>query len=90
MTSEKEKIRKAVYGKLETLRRKLTAQGIPCTYSRSILSHDNGGTGFSITFQAGENGLRPTISIRNGEATEEFDNIEQGLARIKERFLHAA
>lgn len=91
MTSAKEQIRKAIFGKLLSLRRKLNAQGVPCAYSRSVLSHENGVGGFKITFQPGNNGdatLLPQISIRTGEAIEEFDgsNFEQGLTRVRELF----
>jgi len=91
MTSVKETIRKAIFGRLRCLRRKLNAQGVPCGYRRSVLSHDNGGTGFKITIQPGNNGdatLLPQISIRTGEAIEEFDhaNFEQGMARVVQLF----
>ena len=73
--------------KLRNLRRKLNSQGVPCAYSRSVLS----GTGFKITYQPSSNGdasLLPTISIRTGDAVEEYDgtNVEQGLARVRELF----
>jgi hypothetical protein len=85
MNNAKETIRKAIFGKLRNLRRKLTSQGIPCTYARSILSHENGGSGFKITCDAA---LLPQISVRNGEGIEEFDasNFEQGLSRLRELF----
>jgi hypothetical protein len=85
MTSQKEQIRKAIFGKLRNLRKKLNSQGVPCTYARSVLSHQNGGSGFKITC---DTGLLPQISVRNGEAIEEFDatNLEQGLARVQELF----
>ena len=91
MTSTKEQTRKAIFGRLRSLRRKLNFQGIPCAYSRSVLSHENGGSGFKITCQPGNNGdasLLATISIRTGEAVEEFDasNFEQGLSRVRELF----
>lgn len=91
MNSAKEQIRKAIFGKLRNLRRKLNSQGVSCAYSRSVLSHENGGSGFKITYQPGNNGdaaLLPQISIRTGEAIEEFDgsNFEQGLARVRELF----
>jgi hypothetical protein len=83
----KEQVRKAIFGKLRNLRRKLISVGVPCGYSRSVLS----GTGFKITYEPGNNGdvsLLPKISIRNGEAVEEFDvaSFETGLARVKELF----
>jgi hypothetical protein len=85
MTSTKEQTRKAIFGKLRSLRRKLNSQGIPCAYSRSVLSHENGSSGFKIICDAA---LLPQISVRTGEAVEEFDasNIEQGLARVRELF----
>ena len=85
MNSAKETVRKAIFGKLRSLRRKLNAQGVPCAYSRSVLS----GTGFKITYHHnGDASLLPTISIRTGEAIEEFDgsNFEQGLTRVRELF----
>jgi hypothetical protein len=87
MNSQKEQVRKAIFGKLRNLRKKLNSQGVPCAYSRSVLS----GTGFKITFQPGNNGevsLQPKISIRNGDGIEEFDgtNFEAGLARVRELF----
>ena len=87
MNSQKEQVRKAIFGKLRNLRRKLTSQGIPCEYARSVLH----GSGFRITYQPGNNGdvsLLPKISICNGEAVEEFDatNFKTGLARVKELF----
>ncbi len=87
MNSVKEQVRKAIFGKLKNLRRKLNSQGVPCAYSRSVLS----GTGFKITYQPGNNGdaaLLPQISIRTGEAVEDFDasNFEQGLSRVRELF----
>ena len=87
MTSNKEQTRKAVFGKLRSLRRKLNSQGVPCAYSRSVLS----GTGFKITYRPGNNGdasLLPSISVRNGDAVEEFDatTFKQGLARVQELF----
>lgn len=91
MTSAKEQIRKAIFGKLRNLRRKLNSQGVPCTYARSVLSHENGGSGFKVSYQPGNNGdaaLVVQISVRTGEAIEEFDdsNFEQGLARVRELF----
>jgi hypothetical protein len=85
MTSTKEQTRKAIFGKLRSLRRKLNSQGVPCAYSHSVLSHENGGSGFKVTCDAA---LLPQISIRTGEAIEEFDatNFEQGLARVRELF----
>jgi hypothetical protein len=87
MNSVKEQVRKAIFGKLRNLRKKLNAQGVPCAYSRSVLSHENGGTGFKITCDAS---LLPQISIKTGDSIEEFDgtNFEQGLARLKERFAN--
>ena len=85
MNSAKEQVRKAIFGKLRNLRRKLNSQGVPCAYSRSVLSHENGGSGFKIICDAA---LLPQISVRTGEAIEVFDasNIEQGLARLRELF----
>src|SRR5207247_7371807 len=85
MNSAKETVRKAIFGKLRSLRRKLNAQGVPCAYSRSVLSHENGGSGFKITCDVS---LLPRISVRNGEAIEEYDdsNFEQGLTRMRELF----
>jgi hypothetical protein len=85
MTTAKEQTRKAIFGKLRNLRRKLNRHGVPCDYSRSVLSHQNGGSGFKITCDAS---LLPRISVRNGEAIEEFDdsNFEQGLTRVQELF----
>ena len=87
MTSQKEQVRKAIFGKLRNLQQMLNAKGVPCAYSRSVLS----GSGFRITYQPRNNGdvsPQPKISIRNGEAVEEFDatNFEAGLARILELF----
>jgi hypothetical protein len=88
MTSEKERIRKAIFGKLRTVRRKLNAQGVPCTYSRSVLSHESGGNGFTITCTNGDAIPLTTISIRTGEGVEDFDaaQFEQGLARVRQLF----
>ena len=85
MTSTKEQTRKAIFGKLRNLRRKLNRQGVPCDYARSVLSHQNGGSGFKITCDAA---LLPQISIRTGEAIEDFGdtNFEQGLTRVRELF----
>ena len=85
MTSIKEQTRKAIFGKLRNLRRKLNSQGVRCAYSRSVLSHEDGGSGFKITCDAS---LLPSISVRNGDAIEEFDvsNFEQGLSRVQELF----
>lgn len=85
MTSTKEQNRKAIFGKLRNLRRKLNRQGVPCDYARSVLSHENGVGGFKITCDAS---LLPRISVRNGEAIEEFDdsNFEQGLTRVRALF----
>jgi hypothetical protein len=95
MHSSKETIRKAIFGRLRCLKKKLNSHGIPCAYARSILSHDSGNAGFKITFQPGTNGdatLLPQISIRMGKTIEEFDgtNFEQGLARVIELFHVAA
>lgn len=92
MNSVKERVRKAIFAKLRNLRRKMNAQGIPVTYSRSTLSHEDGDNGFKITFQAvGTNGdmsLLPKLSLRTGESIEEFDstNFDQGIARVKQMF----
>lgn len=88
MTSEKERIRKAIFGKLRSLRRKLNAQGVPCTYSRSVLSHKSGSNGFTITCTNGDATLLTIISIRTGEGIEDFDaaHCEQGLARVRQLF----
>lgn len=83
MTSQKEQVRKAIFGKLRNLRKKLNAQGVPCAYSRSVLAHENGGTGFRITCDAS---LLPQISVNTGDGIEEFNNVEQGLARVKQLF----
>lgn len=92
MSSLKEKVRKAVFSKLRTLRRKLNVQGIPCIYARSVLSHQDGGNGFKITYQAignnGDTSVLPQLTIRTGDSIEDFDNstFGQGLARLKEVF----
>ena len=52
MRTVKEKVRKAIFAKLRSLRLKLNTQGIPCVYSRSVLSHEEGDNGFKIIFQA--------------------------------------
>src|SRR5262249_53570009 len=85
MTSTKEQTRKAIFGKLRSLRRKLNRQGVPCDYARSVLSHESGVGGFKITCDAS---LLTRISVQNGEAIEEYDasNFEQGLARVRELF----
>jgi hypothetical protein len=83
MNSVREKVRKSIFGKLRSLRRKLASQGVPCAYSRSVLSHENGGTGFKITCDAS---LLPQVSINTGDGIEEFNNVEQGLARVRELF----
>jgi hypothetical protein len=87
MNSVKEKVRKSIFGKLRSLRNKLNAHGIPCSYSRSVVS----GAGFTITYQLSDNGgasLSPKISIRTGEIIEDFDatTFETGLARVRELF----
>jgi hypothetical protein len=87
MNRAKEQVRKAIFGKLRSLRRRLISVGVQCAYSRSVLS----GTGFKITCQSGNNGdgsLEPKISIHTGDAVEEFDggSFEAGLARLKELF----
>ena len=92
MSSVKEKFRKAAFAKLTSLQKKLNAQNIPCVYSRSVLSHEDGENAFKIIYQAtGENGdatLLPKLSIRTGRIVEEFDHtiFDQGLARLKEQF----
>jgi hypothetical protein len=91
MNRTKEQVRKAVFGKLKTLRRKLHAQGVACTYARSVLSHDNGGAGFKITYRASDNGdstLLPELTVRTAEGVQTFDQstFDQGLGRIKELF----
>lgn len=92
MRSVREKVRKAVFSKLRSLRRKLNAQGVPCIYARSVLSHQDGASGFQITYETtGNNGdttLLPKLSIRTGTMIEEFDhtNFEQGLVRLKQQF----
>ena len=83
MNSQKEQVRKAIFGKLRNLQRKLSSQGVPCEYARSVLSHVNGGIGFKIVCDPS---LLPQISINTGDTVEEFTNIEQGLARVKELF----
>jgi hypothetical protein len=83
MNSVREKVRKSIFGKLRSLRKKLNSQGVPCCYSRSVLSHENGGTGFKITCDAS---LLAQISINTGDGIEEFTNVEQGLARVQELF----
>ena len=92
MSSVNEKVRKAAFSKLRSLRRKLNAQGVPCTYSRSVLSHQDEDNAFKITILAngnnGDTSLLPSVSIRTGESVEEFDHaaFEQGIVRIKEVF----
>lgn len=92
MNRAKEQVRKAIFSKLRGLRQKLNTQGIPCVYARSVLSHVNGVTGFTITVEAaGSNGdttLLPRLSVRNGENVEEFEgsSFEMGLVRVREMF----
>ena len=92
MNSVKEKVRKAIFSKLRSLRRKLNAQGIPCVYARSELLHEDSDNSFRITYQTtGNNGdmsLLPQLTIRTGEAVEAFDQatFEQGLARVRQLF----
>ena len=83
MNSVKEQVRKAIFGKLRNLRKKLTTEGVPCAYARSVLSHENGSSAFKITCDAS---LLTQISIRTGDAVEEFTSAEQGLARVRELF----
>ena len=92
MTRTKEQLRKAVFGKLRSLRRKLHAQGVSCVQSRSALTRDDGTSGFTITYEASrDNGgmaLLPHISIRTAEGTQDFDYLDfgQGIARIRQLF----
>ena len=92
MQRTKEQIRKAIFGKLTGLRRKLNAHGIPCVYARSVLSHEDGDNSFKITYEGGgDNGettLLPKLTLCTGQAVENFDdsNFEHGLARVKELF----
>ena len=92
MILTKEQTRKAVFGKLRGLRRKLHAQGVSCVHSRSALTGDNGTSGFTIRYEAsgddGETTLLPHVSIRTAEGTEDFDylNFGQGIARIRRLF----
>jgi hypothetical protein len=91
MNGDKERLRKAIFGKLRTLHRKLINQGIPCNYARSVLSHDDAEIGFKITWEASNNGhmtLLPRLSLRTGSLVETFDetNFELGLARLREAF----
>lgn len=92
MARTKEQVRKAVFGKLRSLRRKLHAQGVPCVHARSVLTHDDGTSGFAVTYKAtGDNGdmnLLPHVSIRTAEGTEDFDYLTfgQGMARIRQLF----
>ena len=95
MHAENERRRKAIFGKLRTLRRKLNAQGIPCSYARSVLSHDDAETAFKITCEASSNGqttILPRLTLRTGRIVESFDetNFDLGLARLKERFSQGA
>lgn len=94
MSSEKERIRKAIFGKLRSLRRQLINQGIPCNYARSVLSHDAAESGFKITLEANTNGhttLVPRLSLRTGTIVETFDetNFQHGIARLREAFTAA-
>lgn len=88
MTRTKEQLRKGIFSKLRGLRQKLHAHGIPCTYARSVLSHDNGGTGFTITCRVADDDatLLPQIAVRTAEGTQTFDHLtfDLGLARLKE------
>lgn len=86
MSNERERVRKAIFGKLRTLRQKLYEQGIPCDYSRSVLSHDAGTFGFRITCDGLT--MLPHLSLRVGTDVETFDesNFESGLARLRELF----
>jgi hypothetical protein len=90
MTRTKEQLRKAVFAKLQGLRRKLLARGVPCTYARSVLAHDNGGSGFTITcgVAGGQATLLPQIVVRTAEGTQSYDHLtfDQGLDRLKELF----
>ena len=86
VSNEKERLRKAVFGKLRTLRRKLNQQGIPCDYSRSVLSHDAGMFGFRIACDGST--VLPHLSVRVGTDVETFEgaNFETGLTRLRELF----
>jgi hypothetical protein len=86
MNSERERLRKAIFGKLRTLCRKLNAQGIPCQYGRSVLSHEEGEVGFRITCETTDTAILPRLSLRIGTTVESFDetNFERGLARVRE------
>jgi hypothetical protein len=87
MNGEKERVRKVIFGKLRTLRRKMNDQGIPCSYARSALSHDTDEIGFKITFGT-DGDMLPRLSLRTGTTVEEFDeaSFEAGLARLREAF----
>lgn len=90
MTRTKEQHRKAVFAKLQGLRRKLLARGVPCTYARSLLSHENGCTAFTITCRLADDQttLLPQVVVRTAEGTQTFDHLafDQGLARLNELF----
>jgi hypothetical protein len=92
MNSQNERLRKAIFGKLRTLRRKLNAQGIPCDYARSVLSHDKAEVGFRITCEATDTAILATLSLRIGTTVENFDeaNFEHGLARVREALAGAS
>jgi hypothetical protein len=90
MTRTKEQLRKAVFGKLQSLRRKLLARGVLCTYARSVLSHENGDTSFTITCRLADDQatLLPQVVVRTAEGTQTFDHLafDQGLTRLQELF----
>lgn len=90
MTRSKEQLRKAVFAKLRGLRRKLLARGVPCTYARSVLSHQNSDTGFTITCRLADDQATPLpqIVVHTAEGTQTFDHLafEQGIARLQELF----
>jgi hypothetical protein len=90
MTRTKEQLRKAVFGKLQCLRRKLVARGVPCSYTRSVLSHDSGDIGFTITCRLADDQATPLpqIVVHTAEGTQTFDHLtfEQGLARLQVLF----
>lgn len=92
MNSDNERLRKAIFGKLRTLRRKLNAQGIPCDDARSVLSHDMAEVGFRITCEATDTAILATLSLRIGTTVETFDetSFEQGFARLREAFAGAS
>jgi hypothetical protein len=88
--SQREKTRKTIYRRCQTVKRRLETKGVSAIYRRGSLSGLRNGDGFTVRFSPSEGStLNGHVTVtRHGAPMDEFhgDRFEEGMSRILDLF----